>query len=142
MPNAERGKKGVQLVGEVRNFAAVSDSDFQKMRKELVQLDTPKHMSFVSGEVVEGVLIEIIMDLVTDPVSKMQKRCSRYYVRQEDGTVVTFLGTHVLSSTLRPDHKGRYVYIECTGEDAGIERHGKKMKTFRIFASPAPGPRR
>ncbi len=98
----------------------------------MIEREEPKFVSFATGDVVEGVLLNIERIKVKD------KPAIRYTVRLDDKTFASFVGTHHLNTKLRVDDIGHYVSITCQGEDTMVKRGDNCMKVFRVLVSENP----
>lgn len=106
--------------------------DRSKISMRKVKL--PEQIKFVSGEVREGVLEGIVkVRLESGGIT------SRYVMRSLNGRDrFQFLGTYMLNQMLSPDMVGHYLEITCVGEDANVQRNGRKMMVFEVACSEHP----
>ena len=96
---------------------------------EMIERAEPRHVKFVTGEVIDGILVSIERRVVDD------KPGIYYTVLESDGTSVGFWGTHQLNTKLRPTDRGHHVSIRCEGTDTMIGRNGNNMKVFKVLVS-------
>jgi hypothetical protein len=90
--------------------------------------EEPRFVKFSTGEVVEGTLIGI------ERIKVNEKMAVRYTV-EDDGELVSFLGTYQLNVKIRPDDRGHKLIVRCVGEDTMVKRGENCMKVFEVQVS-------
>jgi hypothetical protein len=88
-----------------------------------------RFIKFAQGEVVEGILLSV------QPISIQNKPATRYIVSDENGEMVSFLGTYQLNEKLRPADRGHKIIVRCEGEDVNVKRGDNCMKVFDVKVS-------
>jgi hypothetical protein len=91
--------------------------------------EEPKFVQFSTGDVIEGLLLNI------DRIKVKDNAAIRYTVQQDDGQSVSFLGTHQLNTKLRTTDRGHRIEITCEGEDTMVKRGDNCMKVFDVKVS-------
>jgi hypothetical protein len=91
--------------------------------------EEPKFVQFSTGDVIEGLLLNI------DRIKVKDNAAIRYTVQQDDGQCVSFLGTHQLNTKLRTTDRGHRIEITCEGEDTMVKRGDNCMKVFNVKVS-------
>jgi hypothetical protein len=91
--------------------------------------EEPRFVQFTTGEIVEGVLMGV------QPIQIKDKRGLRYIVQEDNGELVSFLGTWQINTKLRPADLGHRVSVKCIGTDTMVQRGDNCMKVFEIKVS-------
>ncbi len=107
---------------------------FDRSKISMKKLQPPQQIKFTPGDVVCGELLG---------VEKIRLRdggiAARYMIRDmETGEEFQFLGTTQIDQMLSPEDIGYYLEICYLGEDATVERNGRRMRVFEIAKSEFP----
>lgn len=107
---------------------------FDKNSVSMKRIAPPEQVKFEKGDVYCGELLSIEKVRLKDGGI-----VSRYIMRDmETGKKFRFIGTTQLDETLSPDEVGYYLEIAYIGDDANVERNGRKMKVFEVSKSEHP----
>lgn len=112
---------------------------------QMTERKEPEFKKFNDGDVVDGLLLRIDPITIADERTNRQSRIARYVVqpgnlvgeefRPDNSERVAFLGTYMINTALSRADIGKFVSVQCLGNDATVQREGRAMKKFKVLVS-------
>jgi hypothetical protein len=99
-------------------------------QRVMVDVKAPEMFKFERiNDVITGILMGI------ESVMVQNKPQKQYIVKQDNGTLATFLQTYDMKGRLRDEFLGHYIEVRYLGEDKHVETQGNPLRRFGIKVS-------